>query len=189
MKNYFAFIDESGNPTQERFFGLGLLIVDDEIGDFYDSIKPFYDKARDIAHSNKLARIVELSKQKELDQISEIAKSGKRFELKFKYINATNNSIYTSLIDRYFSFQSVRFCALVIDKQKFEGNNRWQPVLNPWDTYILQAAMLIANNIKNISPFGNSKGDKKCGSWTRNPHPHSYYIHNNIIWQVLTKIH
>src|SRR3972149_697793 len=77
MKNYFAFIDESGNSTQERFFGLGLLLIDDEVGDFYDAIKPFYGKAFELARKNKLARISELEKQNEFKQISEIAKNRK----------------------------------------------------------------------------------------------------------------
>lgn len=145
--NYFAFIDESGNSTQERFFGLGLLLIDDEIGDFYDSMKPFFDKARDIARTQKMARIAELTKNNEFDQISEIAKSARKFELKFKYINSTNNTIYSSLINNYFRFPKARFCALIIDRQKHTAS-----ALNPWDTYIQQAAMLITNNIKNISP-------------------------------------
>ena len=152
MKNYFAFIDESGNSTQERFFGLGLLLVDDEVGDFYDAIKPFYGKAYELARKNKLARISELEKQKDYTQIKEIAKSGKRFELKFTHINATNNTIYRTLIDKYLSFPSIRFCALVIDRQKKRSEGKWEPALNPWEVYIQQAAMLIANNIKNISP-------------------------------------
>ncbi len=154
-KNYFAFIDESGNSSQERYFGLGLLLVDDEIGDFYDSMKPFYDKAKDIARAQKTARIADLTKNAEYEQIAEIAKSTRNFELKFKYINSTNNTIYSSLLDNYFKFSNVRFCALVIDRQKHADNkSKWQPVINPWETYILQASMLIANNIKNISPCG-----------------------------------
>lgn len=152
-KNYFAFIDESGNSSQERFFGLGLLIIDDEIGDFYDSMKSFYDKARDIARTQKLARIAELTKQGEYSQIAEIAKSTRKFELKFKYINSTNNTIYSSLIDKYLQFTKVRFCSLVIDRQeKNVSKSNRQTILNPWDVYIQQAAMLITNNIKNISP-------------------------------------
>lgn len=154
-KNYFAFIDESGNSSQEKYFGLGLLIIDDEIGDFYDSMKPFSDKARDTARVQKLVRIAELAKINEFDQISEIAKSTKKFELKFKYINSTNNTIYSSMIENYFNFLGVRFCALVIDRQKDnKGKSRALPELNPWDAYIHQAAMLIANNLKNISPCG-----------------------------------
>jgi len=154
MKNYFAFIDESGNSSQDRFFGLGLLIIDDEIGDFYDSMKSFYDKAKDIARAQKFARIADLTKQEEYSQIADIAKSTRKFELKFKYINATNNTIYSSLVDNYFRFTKVRFCALIIDRQKGNDKSEWRPAFSPWDTYILQAAMLIANNIKNISPCG-----------------------------------
>jgi len=32
---------------------LGLLVIDDEIGDFYDSMKSFYDKAKDVARAQK----------------------------------------------------------------------------------------------------------------------------------------
>ena len=55
--NYFAFIDESGNSNQERFFGLGLLLIDDEIGEFYDSMKLFYDKVFQNAKETKNNRI------------------------------------------------------------------------------------------------------------------------------------
>ncbi|MBI2327380.1 hypothetical protein HYU92_03575 [Candidatus Curtissbacteria bacterium] len=41
---------------------------------------------------------------------------------------------------------------LVIDRQKKKSKGKWEPVLNPWEVYIQQAAMLISNNIKNISP-------------------------------------
>lgn len=152
MKNYFAFIDESGNSSQERYFGLGLLVVDDEIGDFYDSMKTFYDKAKDIARAQKLARIGDLTKNSEYEQIAQIAKSTRNFELKFKYINSTNNTIYSSLIDNYFKFPNVRFCALVVDRHKQKTKLDGISTINPWDTYVQQAAMLIANNIKNISP-------------------------------------
>ncbi|OGD89161.1 hypothetical protein A3J17_01255 [Candidatus Curtissbacteria bacterium RIFCSPLOWO2_02_FULL_40_11] len=118
MKNYFAFIDESGNSTQERFFGLGLLLIDDEVGDFYDAIKPYYSKAFELARKNKIARISDLEKQNDFEQIPEIAKSSKRFELKFTHINSTNNAIYRELIEEYLSFLKVRFCTLVVDRQK-----------------------------------------------------------------------
>lgn len=146
MSNYFAFIDESGNSTQERFFGLGLLIIDDEIGDFYDKMKSYYDKAKDIAYKNKLLRIQTLKETSELEQLAKIAGSSKNFELKFKYINSTNNDVYKSLIDQYFVYQKVKFCALVVDRGKHKSE------LNPWDAYIHEASMLIANNIRNISP-------------------------------------
>ena len=149
MKNYFSFIDESGNSRQERFFGLGLLVIDDEIGDFYDSMKPYYDKAFYTAKLQKAERIGQLKENKEFDQIAEIANSNKFFELKFKYINYSNNLIYKSLIQQYFKFPNARFCALVIDRldPKFPRTE-----LEPWDVYIHRAAMLLANNIKPICP-------------------------------------
>ncbi|MBI2634735.1 DUF3800 domain-containing protein [Candidatus Peregrinibacteria bacterium] len=150
-KNYFGFIDESGNSRQERFFGLGLLLIDDEIGDFYDAMKPFYDRACDIARLGKAERVTNLKREGDLEQVAEIARSNRRFELKFKYINHTNNAIYKALVNKYFEFSRVRFCAFVIDRldPKFPATD-----LEPWDVYIHRAAMLIANNTRNISPCG-----------------------------------
>lgn len=146
--NYFAFIDESGNSNQERFFGLGLLLINDEIGEFYDSMKSFYDKIFENAKLIKNNRIKILQEQGEIGQISKIANSGKRFELKFSYINFSNNLIYKELINNYFNFPNIRFCALIIDRE----NQALLSDLEPWDTYIYRAAMLLANNIKNIHP-------------------------------------
>lgn len=148
--NYFAFMDESGNSRQERYFGLGLLIVPDKtIGLFYDSMKPYFDKAFDNSKLIKFNRIAELKEQNEIDQISEIANSNKRFELKFTNINYSNNLIYKNLIQNYFIFKDTRFCSLILDRQdpKFPRTE-----LEPWDVYIHRAAMLLANNIKNICP-------------------------------------
>ena len=151
MTNYFAFIDESGNSRQERFFGLGLLIIDDEIGKLYDTLKPYYEKVFENSKLQKENRIRDLERQKEVSQISAIANSNKRFELKFKFINNTTNLIYKELIEKYFEFKKARFCSLVVDR--FELMKK-QPKINlePWDIYISRAAMLLASNIKNIHP-------------------------------------
>jgi hypothetical protein len=148
--NYFAFMDESGNSRQERFFGLGLLLVPDHsIGQIYDSIKPYSDKIFDNSKRIKLERITNLKEQKEIDQLAEIANSSKRFELKFTNINYSNNLLYKALIQKYFEFKDIRFCALILDRldPKFPRSE-----MEPWDIYIHRAAMLLANNIKNICP-------------------------------------
>lgn len=150
MKNYFAFIDESGNSRQERFFGLGLLLIDDEIGDFYDAMKPYYDRVFAASKLQKTKTIGEFQKQGEIGQIAQIANSNKRFELKFKYVNFTNNLIYKELVEKYFEFKNVRFCALVVDRQDLVGAQLAD--MEPWDIYINRAAMLLANNIKEIHP-------------------------------------
>lgn len=149
MKNYFGFIDESGNSRQERFFGLGLLLIDDEIGSFYDAMKPFYDRAYELAKLIKSERIKKLKEEGDIKQIAEIANSNRRFELKFSYINNTNSAIYSALVRKYFEFKNIRFCALIIDRHdpKFPYTD-----LEPWNVYIHRAAMLVANNIKNIHP-------------------------------------
>jgi len=148
MSNYFAFIDESGNSDQERFFGLGLLLIDDEIGDFYDAMKPQYEKILINSRNIKATKINQLRTENKIEEMSQIASSSQDFELKFKYINFSNNHLYKELIDKYFSFPNVRFCSLVIDRTEFVNNAK----IEPWDAYIHQAAMLLSNNIKNIQP-------------------------------------
>lgn len=144
MKNYFAFIDEAGNSNQERFFGLGLLLVDDEIGKLYDSMKPFYDRIWEQARLIKSNRIKDLQKQKEVAQIAQIASSNVKFELKFKFINFTNNLIYKELVTNYFKFPEARFAALVIDRKETQ--------VEPWNTYIDRASFLLSQTIKEIYP-------------------------------------
>lgn len=148
--NYFAFMDESGNSRQERFFGLGLFIVSDQlIGSFYDALKPYSARIFDNSKLVKSERIKLLKEQKEIDQIAEIANSNKRFELKFTSINYSNNLLYKGLIQKYFEFKDVRFCALILDRQdpKFPRSD-----MEPWQVYVHRAAMLLTNNIRNICP-------------------------------------
>jgi len=131
---------------------LGLLLIDDEIGDFYDAMRPYYERIYETARLNKITRVQELAIKNEIKQLSQIASSNTRFELKFKYINFTNNLIYRELVDTYFNFPKVRFCALVVDRLTYINKTNQGKILNPWDVYIHQAAMLLANNIKEITP-------------------------------------
>ena len=144
MPNYFVFIDEAGNSNQERFFGLGLLMVDEEVGDFYDSMRPFYDRIWEQSKLIKNNRIKLLREQGEIGQIAQIAGSNIKFELKFKFVNFSNNLIYKELITNYFKFPHARFAALVIDRQQL-------PV-EPWHTYIDRASQLLAHMIPQTHP-------------------------------------
>lgn len=148
MKQYFGFIDESGNSDQERFFGLGLLLVPEDIGAFYDSMKPYYDAIFTRAKLVKARKINELRQENSVQELAEIANSNKRFELKFKYINFSNNLLYKALIKRYLTFQNVQFCALIIDRQADD----YHKPMEAWQAYIQRAAMLVTKNIKQIHP-------------------------------------
>ena len=148
MKNYFAFIDESGNLSTERYFGLGMLLLD-KVGPLYDAIKPYYDKVRDIAKIQKEKTINDLMENNKYEEIVAIARSGKKFELKFKYVNFNNNVIYKEIINTYFQFSDCRFSAVIIDRRdpNFKPN---EVFTSPWYMYMSYTAMLLAANINNL---------------------------------------
>jgi len=147
-KNYFAFIDESGNLASERYFGIGMLLVEDA-GSLYDAIKPFYDKVRDIAKTQKEKTVNDYLQNGKHTDLAAIAKAGHGFELKFKYINFTNNAVYAELIRKYFEFSKCRFSVIVVDRQ--DKDFRPQEVFaNPWSMYLSYSALLLAGNMNNL---------------------------------------
>lgn len=149
MKNYFAFIDETGNTAQDRFFGLGMLLIE-KVGPLYDAIKPLYDRARDLARLQKEKTINDLQVNKKYGEIAKIAKSSKRFELKFKMIGFTNNTVYRQIIRTYLKFPKCRFSAVVIDRK--DPNFKPKEVFaSPWYMYTSYAATLVAGDINNLS--------------------------------------
>lgn len=148
MKDYFAFIDESGNNDQDLFFGIGMLLIDN-VGDLYDAVRPFYDRAYTLAVSRRHKRIDQCMTDGLYTDLVKIARSNQMFELKYKRINNSNNYIYRDLISTYFSFPNARFSAIIIDRS--DPNFRPNEVFaDPWHMYISYAAMLIAGNIKDL---------------------------------------
>lgn len=146
MTNYFAFTDESGNSTQERFFGLGLLMLQNT-GALYDSVKPYYERILANAKLIKNRRIKELIKNNNLFELEALSNSSVQFEMKFRNINFSNNLIYKALIAEYFNFKDSMFCCLVKDRNEIKSGT----FFDPWESYINDTAMLLANNIKKLS--------------------------------------
>jgi hypothetical protein len=66
------------------------------------------------------------------------------FELKFKNINNSNNLVYKELINKYFTYDFVRYSSLIIPKSN--GADKF----DSWTLYLQRASMLIENNIKNL---------------------------------------
>ncbi len=148
--HYFGFIDESGVNSQDRFFGIGLLVVKDT-GTLYGVIKRRYDQLRTLADAQKTARINQWVQNGQIDELALMARRGKDFELKFDRINSSNNTIYRDLIEDYFNVPDVRFTALIIDKN--------DPSFNPivtfpgtWEAYLTYGAMVLARELSNIQP-------------------------------------
>lgn len=136
MANYLGFIDETGvlhkDPAQ-RFFAIGLLKCEDT--------SALYEELRIL--KNRVESKLDLERQaKGLS-----CKHGS-FEFKFSSITRTSHEFYYELINLYFKFARLNFCALVIDK-----NNPYikieQVFPDTWNAYISYSKMLIKNNISN----------------------------------------
>jgi hypothetical protein len=148
MSNYFAFIDESGNLASERYFGIGMLLIEDA-GALYDAIRPFYERARDIAKAQKEKTVTDYLQNSKYEELAAITKASRGFELKFKYVNFTNNAIYAELLRKYLTLPACRFSAIVVDRQDEDFKPR-EIFANPWSMYLSYSALLLAGNMNNL---------------------------------------
>jgi len=147
-KKYFIFMDESGNNAQDRFFVLGILMIPiDEVGSLFDFLENISSKIKNRSHEKMRERIDADFNNDLLDKVLEQAKSTKSFEMKFKSINQENQDLYIHILHKYFKQANYRFSAIVLDRQSpdFKPGG-----MSHWDRYLNNAAMLIANNIKNV---------------------------------------
>jgi hypothetical protein len=138
---YFVFVDESGNNDQENLFLLGALFVPvEKIGEYYDALTVIRSKI-----TSKIKQ-----KEKELEEKLSSADllnfyKGRRraYEIKFKHINMNVVEEYGWLVSQYFKFSDVRYCCLVIDKNKYPSPDN----MSFFDVYMNQLVMLLKNNI------------------------------------------
>jgi len=147
MKKYFIFIDETGNNSQDQFFGLGCLLVPvDKIGEYHELLKIRYDKIL----TKVKDREIHLMKKLDGDNLFNFLKGRrKEYEMKFKIINNNTEEEYKWLISQYFKFTDVKFCCLVIDKKQ----NPIPQGISYFDAYINNLDMLIRNNVSNDEEF------------------------------------
>lgn len=146
MTKYFIFVDETGNNAQERFFGMGCLLVPvDKIGIYHELLKKKYQQI----HGKVKEKEAHLLKTLPSDELVRFFKGRQNtYEMKFKNINPTTEKTYHWLISQYFKFDDVKFCCLVIDKDKYSGPDG----MSYFDVYINQLSMLLRNNV-NDSEF------------------------------------
>jgi len=118
MINYFGFIDETGvlqTDVKQRFFGLGLLKLDDT-AEFYNALSKYYYKVISNIEAKRIKKIKELPDNVKKREILGLLKENKRFEFKFNKLDDISLSDYIGLIDLYSQFPNNYFCSLVIDK-------------------------------------------------------------------------
>lgn len=147
MAKFFIFIDETGNNDQENFFGLGCLLVPVEnIGEYYEILNKQFSKiVLQIKEKEKF-----LEKELPKDDLLKFLKGRRHpYEIKFKNINANIREQYKWILSKYFKFESVKFCGLIIDKEKYPNPKG----MTHFDIYINRLVMLLKNNVSDKDEF------------------------------------
>ncbi len=147
MSKYFIFIDETGNNDQEDFFALGCLLVPVEsMGEYYEILNIQFSKI--IYRIKEVEKNLEKKLSKE-DLIKFLKGRNAPYEVKFKNINDSIKEEYKWFLSKYFYFENVKFCGLVIDKKKYPDPER----MSHFDVYINQLVMLLKNNVSDDDEF------------------------------------
>ncbi len=146
--NYFVFADESGTLLSERFFGIGVLMIDRPYK-LYDSILSCALEIRELSRKQREKTIIEYQNKNNLTALSKLSINNDKFELKYTKINSQNNSIYKKIISKYFNFFGAKFSAIIIDRDDphFKPYNIFT---STWDMYSSFFSILILGNLKNL---------------------------------------
>lgn len=144
-QKYFIFIDETGNNTQDKYFGLGCLIIPtNKIGEYHERLKIKYGQI----HTQVKNHEINLEKNLKNEDLINFLKGRKgMYEMKFQNINKNTENQYKWLISEYFKFEDAKFCGLIIDKDKYPNPKE----MSHFDAYINQLVMLVKSNIKDES--------------------------------------
>jgi hypothetical protein len=144
--NNFYFIDSSGIINQDRFFGIGLLIVKAEnVGKMVHELCRNYQKALAMVKSKKDKVLGDLISAGKQDEVIKILQTSRRFEMKFDNLKPSVASYYEVMIDQFFSEASNRFSVMIIDKLDPSFNVKY--VGDVWDAYTNCTATLIVKEM------------------------------------------
>lgn len=152
--NRFVFIDSSGIIKQDKFFGVGLLVMRENIGDLVNKLSKTYQAAQSIVKINKDTALNQLLKNERKDEVIKILHKNKRFEMKFDNVRPSTKPYYKRMVDVFFSDRKNRFSAMVIDKEKpgFDANL----INDTWEAYTGYSTSLVVREVRNL------KDDKLC---------------------------
>jgi len=157
MKNYFAFVDESGvldeSKSVQPFFAVGLLrILDTSIISEKLSQKHYdYFSIQKEGRRRLLGKLRDNPRPLDDKELNLLLVSTRHYEYKFTNVTFTTLERYKEFLDTALQFP-LHFCALVIDKT--------DPLFNPsihknyWHAYIKYTKILCQNNC--------DKGNKLC---------------------------
>ncbi len=141
-EKYFIFVDESGTNKQERYFGVGCLLVPvSKIGLYYQVLSRPIERI----YSKVIEKNSELLQQLDVSDKLKFLKGRmeKPYEAKFKNINASTFEQYRRLITDYFRCDDMRFCCLIIDKEKDNPPTE----MSYYQIYLQRLSLLLRNNV------------------------------------------
>jgi len=146
--NRFCFIDSSGILAQDRFFGVGLLVIKN-VGDMIDKLAKNWQPAYSTSKNNKKLHLQKLITAGKKDEVIKILENSGHFEMKFDNLRKSTEPFYKKMFDIFLSDQENRFSAMLIDKNNPSFNNG--NTHDAWENYTDYTANLIAKEMLNLS--------------------------------------
>lgn len=149
MKNYFAFIDESGvldeSSKIQPYFAVGFLRIADTsvIGEKLTQKHYDYFSFQKEKRKQLLTNLKESPRALNHNDLNVLLISTRHYEYKFTNVTHTTLERYKSFLDTAFEFP-LYFCALIVDKTDPLFNSTIYK--NYWSAYIKYAKMLCQKN-------------------------------------------
>lgn len=111
----FVFMDESGRKESDRFFVCGFLEIDNNQA-FCSSLTRVVDQIKNLSIRNRGSRVEKLRQEKDVEQLYNLSKNYREFELKYYHITSENLELYSDLIKVIFRKTKFRFTAIAFDR-------------------------------------------------------------------------
>ena len=102
--NRFCFVDSSGILAQDRFFGVGLLVIRN-VGDTIDKLVKNWQPAYNTSKNSKKLHIDRLIATGNQGEAIKILKSNGHFEMKFDNLRRSTEPFYKKMFDVFLSDQ------------------------------------------------------------------------------------
>ena len=131
--NRFFFSDSSGLIKNDRFFGIGLLSVEN-VGLTTALLETNYQMAYTAQKNNKNTAIDYLIKSSREDEVIKILKKNRCFEMKFDYLSQSSLPFYQRMLNIFLNNKNNRCSAMVIDRQHPSFDGRF--IQDTWDSFI-----------------------------------------------------
>jgi len=145
--NRFFFSDSSGLIKNDRFFGIGLLSVEN-VGLTTALLETNYQMAYTAQKNNKNTAIDYLIKSSREDEVIKILKKNRCFEMKFDYLSQSSLPFYQRMLNIFLNNKNNRFSAMVIDRQHPSFDGRF--IQDTWDSFINYLTSLILREMSNL---------------------------------------